>query len=107
MASAAGSTASQFASNLGQRAEEATSNVGERMSTLGSTLRERGPHGGVLGSATSAVASGLESGGHYLQEQGLSGMWEDMQSLIRRYPVQALLVGVGVGFLMARAMSRE
>jgi len=97
-------TASKLASKVGKRAGEAVSTVGERMHSLGSTVRERGPQSGVLRSATSAVASGLESSGDYLHEQGVSGMIEDMQSLIRRFPVQALLVGVGLGFLMARSL---
>jgi len=105
--SSAASTASSLASKAGERAEEAVSTVGERMHNLGSTVRERGPRSGLLGSATSAVASGLEAGGDYLQEEGLSGMYSDVQSLVRRYPVQALLVGVGIGYLMARATCRE
>jgi hypothetical protein len=105
--SSAASKASSMASDMGDRAEDAVGNVGERMRSLGGTIRERGPREGFLGSATSAVAGGLETSGEYLQEQGLSGMFYDINSVIRRYPVQALLVGVGIGFLMARAMSRE
>jgi hypothetical protein len=99
--------AGEAATDFSHRAGEAVSSVGDRMSSLGGTLRERGPQGGVLGSTSSAVASGLETGGHYLKEQGLEGMFADVQSLIRRFPVGALCVGVGVGFLFARALRRE
>jgi hypothetical protein len=30
-------------------------------------------------------------------------MADDMTNLIRRYPIQSLLVGIGVGFLLAKA----
>jgi hypothetical protein len=48
------------------------------------------------------VASALDSTGHYLEEQGLSGMAEDLTNLIRRNPIPALLIGVGLGYLLAR-----
>jgi hypothetical protein len=105
--SSAASTASNIASKVGEKAEGAVSSVGEKMHDLGSTVRERGPHSGVLGSATSAVASGLESTGDYLHEQGISGMFGDVTALVRRFPIQAMLVGFGVGFLTARALRRE
>ncbi len=105
--SSAASSAADVASRVGDRAQEAVSNVGERMHSLGSAVRDRGPRGGLLGSATSAVASGLETGGDYLQEQRLSGMLDDVKSLVRRFPIQSLLVGVGLGLLMSRALHRE
>ena len=101
------SAAGSKAANLGERAGEAVANVGERMSSLGHQLRDRGPQGGMLGSATSAVATGLERSGEFLHDQGLSGMVDEVQGLIRRFPVQAMFVGVGLGFLMARAFRRE
>jgi hypothetical protein len=97
--------ASDAASNIGHKAEDATSSVGGGMKSLAGQVREHGPREGVLGSATSAVADTLERGGRYLQEEGLRGIGEDLTSLIRRNPIPALLVGIGVGFLLARATS--
>src|SRR5262249_17220906 len=99
----AGELASSTAQTVGKKADEAASAVGERMSSLAGTIREKAPHGGVLGQAASTVASGLESGGTYLKEQGLSGAWEDLTTLVRRYPMPALLLALGAGFLVARA----
>jgi hypothetical protein len=50
----------------------------------------------------SGVASALDSSGRYLEEQGLSGMADDVTNLIRRNPIPAMLIGVGLGFLLAR-----
>jgi len=97
--------AGDVASNIGQRAEDATSAVAGGMKNLAGTVREHGPREGVFGGATSAVADTLERGSRYLQEEGLSGIGEDLTSLIRRNPIPALLVGIGVGFLLARATS--
>lgn len=103
MASTAGKKAGEAASYVGQRAEDATSAVGGSMKSLAGTIRENAPREGMLGSASSAVASTLESGGRYLQEHGLSGVGDDLTNMIRRNPVPSLLIAVGLGFLIARA----
>jgi hypothetical protein len=103
MASTAQKKAGEAASYVGQRAEDATSAVGGSMKNLAGTIRENAPREGMLGSASSAVASTLESSGKYLEEHGLSGVGEDMTNMIRRNPVPALLIAVGIGFLIARA----
>jgi ElaB/YqjD/DUF883 family membrane-anchored ribosome-binding protein len=94
--------AKQVASDVGNRAESAVTGAGKGIENLAQTIRDKGPHEGVLGSATSTVANTLESGGRYLEEQGLSGMAEDVTDLIRRNPIPAVLVGVGLGFMLAR-----
>lgn len=104
MASSATHTASDVASNISHKAEEATSNVGSGMRSLAGTLRENMPQEGMMGSAGSAVADTLERGGRYLQEEGLEGVGEELTNLIRRNPIPALLVGIGVGFLIARSL---
>jgi len=97
----------EAASFVGKKAEDATSAMGSGMKSLAETIREKGPEGGPLHAAGSAVASTLESGGRYLQEHGLSGIGEDMAHLIKRNPIPALLVGIGLGFLIARATTRS
>jgi hypothetical protein len=97
--------AGEAASNVGRRAEDATSAVGSGMQSLAGTLREKAPREGVLGTASSTMARGLESGGRYLQEEGFGGMVDDLSGVIRRNPIPAVLIGVGIGFLMARMAS--
>jgi hypothetical protein len=77
------------------------------MQSLAGTLREKMPHEGMMGTAGSAVADTLERGGRYLQEEGLSGMAEDLTALIRRNPIPAMLIAFGVGFLIARSTTRS
>jgi hypothetical protein len=94
------------ASFLEEKAEQAAEAVGAGMESLGQTIREHRPEGGVLGNAGEAVAKKLEAGGHYLEEMGLKGIGEDITNMIRRNPVPTLLIGVGLGFLVARMMRR-
>jgi hypothetical protein len=93
----------EAASFVGKKAEDATAAMGAGMKNLGGTIREHAPGSGMAGSATSAVADSLESGGRYLQDHGLSGIGADLATLIRRNPIPAVLIGLGAGFLLARA----
>lgn len=99
--------AKQAAATVGNKAEDATHAVGSGMKSLADTIRDRGPREGALGSATSSLASGLESSGRYLQQHNISGIAEDLTELMRRNPVPVLLMGVGFGFLLARALVRR
>jgi hypothetical protein len=97
----------EAASFVGRKAEDAASAMGAGMKSLGGTIREHAPHSGFPGSATSTVADSLENSGRYLQEHGLSGICADLTNVIRRNPIPALLIGIGTGFLLARATSRR
>lgn len=105
-ASAAMSKAHEMVGNAGKRVDEATTALGEHAKSWAGTLRERGPHDGMLGSATGAVADSLENTGRYLQDEGVMGMAEDVTELIRRNPIPAMLVGVGIGFMLAKMFRR-
>jgi len=107
MASTATDTARDWASTAGKSAEGALGSVATGMSSLAGTVRENLPHEGVIGNASEYVADALETGGRYLQQEGFSGMAEDLTAMIRRNPIPALLVGVGIGYLLARSTSRS
>jgi hypothetical protein len=92
-------------SAVGDKANEATSAVGGGMKSLAGTIRQHTPHEGVLGTASASVADTLESSGRYLQEEGLGGMADDVTNLIRRNPIPAVLIGIGIGFLLAKVTS--
>jgi ElaB/YqjD/DUF883 family membrane-anchored ribosome-binding protein len=97
--------AQNLAGAAADRTDDAISAVGERMSGLAGTIRQSGPREGVLGSATSTVADNLKAGGDYLKDHGVREMAEDMTTLVKRYPVQSLLVGFGVGLLIGMTLS--
>jgi len=105
-ASSAMSKAQELASTASKRVDEATAALGERVRSAAGTLREHGPHEGMLGTATGSVADSLERSGRYIQEEGILGMAEDVTELIRRNPIPAMLVGVGIGFLLAKMTRR-
>ena len=106
-AKAAMHKAEEAASAVGQRAEDATHAAGAGLKSLGGTVRGYSPDRNVVRDATNCVAETLENTGKYLEEEGLSGMAHDMTNLIKRNPIPALFIGVGVGFLLARALNRS
>ena len=57
---------------------------------------------GAISSAASAVTGGVESATSYLQEKKFDEMANDLTTVIRTYPVQSLLVGIGLGYMLAR-----
>jgi hypothetical protein len=99
--------AKDAASTVGQKAEDATHAVGSGMQSLAGTMREKLPHEGVIGAATATVAGGLQNTGRYLQTEGLKGIGDDVTNLIRRNPLPAVLIGIGLGFILARATLRS
>lgn len=93
---------SSAGSAVGQAADAGVAAVGSGMKSLAGVVRDRGPQEGMLGQATTTVARNLESGGRYLEQEGIGGMAEDFTNLIRQHPIPAVLVGIGLGFLIAQ-----
>lgn len=61
---------------------------------------------GAISTAATTVADGVGSASSYLQEKKFEEMATDLTALIRQYPVQSLLVGVGLGYILARLTPR-
>jgi ElaB/YqjD/DUF883 family membrane-anchored ribosome-binding protein len=97
--------ASDVGHTIGQKAEDATSAVGSGMHTVADKVRDNVPQSGMLGTAGRSVASALDTAGQYVEDKNLSGMMEDVTSLVKRNPIPALLIGLGVGFLIGRVLS--
>jgi uncharacterized protein YjbJ (UPF0337 family) len=109
MPEAAGAVASvtakaqELGATAASKVGEAATAVGEQMGSLASAIRDNAPHEGAIATAATAVAGGLESASSYLHEKDYANLATDLTALVRRYPVQALLVGVGLGYLLARS----
>lgn len=98
-------SAEEAASYVGKKADDGLAAVGSGLKSMGDTVRHQAPSQDMLKSGMCAVADTLENTGKYLEEEGLSGMAEDITGVIKRNPIPALLIGVGVGFLLGRALS--
>jgi len=95
--------AGDAASYVGDKADSAAGYVGEGLGGLAGRVRDNAPKEGMLGSAADTVARGIEKTGDYLKDEGVTGMGRDLVNLVKNYPVPALLIGLGLGYLIARS----
>ena len=98
--------AQEIGSQAADRADEATTTVGTKMTEAAQTLRQRAPSSGPMADAADKAAETLDRAGSYLQRQDLNDMRADLEGVIRRYPIESLLVGLGIGYLLARSARR-
>ena len=93
--------ARELGATAAKKANVAAPAIGEKMKSLASVIRGKAPREGKIGTTATKVAGGLESASHYLQEKKFDHLGEDFRGLVRRYPVRSLLIGLGLGFLLA------
>lgn len=101
------SRATEIGSRVADRTDAAMSAAGERIENLGQSLRGHATDEGRMGKVLSRTASALEQSGLYLQESTPTDVRMDLEDVMRKRPVTTLLVGAGVGFLIARALRRD
>ncbi len=106
-AAGAADTAQHLAQTARDKAEAGTAALGTGMRNLADALRQNVPHEGVVGNAATRVAETLERGGNYLEQEGMGALVEDLGTIIRRNPLPAVLVSVGVGFLVGQLCRSE
>jgi len=91
-------TAKDVAGKVGDEVKNAASSVGQMASDAASYVGKKAE------SATSAVRDTVRGGMDYVEGHNVSDMAGDLGDLIKRNPIPAILIAVGVGFLCARAM---
>jgi ElaB/YqjD/DUF883 family membrane-anchored ribosome-binding protein len=85
------------------RVDSAMSTTGEKLSDAARTLRQNAPSG-QAGDVAQGAARALERGGEYLRTNDVESVRGDLETLVREHPIQALAIGFGVGFMVARSM---
>jgi ElaB/YqjD/DUF883 family membrane-anchored ribosome-binding protein len=61
-------------------------------------------HGGPMGSIGSQAAGVMEKGADYLEQGDTEQMIQDLEAMVRRRPMESLLIAAGAGFLLSKAM---
>jgi len=98
--------AQDFGATAAEKARGTATTVGETVHSLAGMIRQNVSREGTMGAAATTVADGLDSAGAYLQENGFANMTRDLTALIRRYPLQSLLIGIVIGYVMASRSER-
>jgi len=83
-------------------ADQAARQVGDTLKSAAEHVREQMPDSGIVGHVADAVSGGIKQAVTPLQEQGFGGMIDDVVAIARRYPMQAIFVGLSCGYLLSR-----
>jgi len=86
-----------LASNVAETAQDAASAVANKVEGMAATVSD------TASCAAAKVGDTWQAGSEYVQEKA-GDMFEEMTILIRRHPIPALLVGFGIGFMLARVI---
>jgi uncharacterized protein YjbJ (UPF0337 family) len=92
----------------GYARERAEQEVERRLQEYSDQMEASGVRqmGEMVKTAASAVADTVKGAGGYLQAKGMDQIMRDLTGLIRRYPVPALLIGLGIGLLVGRSLGK-
>jgi uncharacterized protein YjbJ (UPF0337 family) len=99
-----GRTREQAAHEVDARLKEYNDKYGGTVADLKAKAYDIGET--VAGKATeaaTAVRSGVEKASSYFQEKTFDSMGSDVTALVRKYPVQSVLIGIGLGIWLARS----
>ena len=90
------------ASGVVDRARDVASNAADTARDWASGAVDTGRD--VVNKAGDYVQEAWESGSQYLHDHSFRDMADDVAGVIRRNPIPALLVGIGLGFILGRSM---
>jgi len=94
--------AQEFGATAATKANDAATAVGDKIGSMANVIRENAPHDGAVANVATAVVDGLESTSSYLKEKKFDHVAKDVTALVRTYPVQSLLIGIGLGYWLGR-----
>jgi hypothetical protein len=94
--------AAAVGATISQKADDLVAQAGVGVNALGDRIAQQLPQDGMLGNASQAVVNKVRQGGDYLQEQGLSGLSDDLSAAIRSNPLPAVLIAMGIGWYIGR-----
>ena len=109
VASKAKDKAEQLSESASETVDRQRENVSSGLERAASTLHEKAtniPGGPRAVSAVHRFADGMETTASYLRDHDFADMRDDVISLCKRHPVQALVSAVAFGFLLGRSVRR-
>jgi len=98
----AGQMAETVSEKIGQQRETAA----EGLDRAASTIHDKAdsvPGGPKVVNLTHSLADGMESTASYLRDHDFNDMGKDVMNVCRRYPTQAFVAALAIGFLLGRS----
>jgi hypothetical protein len=107
-AQAAGQKASDAAHFAGQKAGEMANVASQKAGEMAHAVSQQADSAkNATGDGIKSFGRSIESGGDYLKNTDFQGILGDVGEMIKRNPLPAVLLGVGLGFLLAAAVRRS
>ena len=94
-----GSTTERAMDTVAEKTGGVTSAIGERLERAGDFLEEKG--------RGAFVADRLHSAGKYLQDNDARDMARSIDGAICAHPYRGILIGLGVGWVVGKFLSRD
>jgi ElaB/YqjD/DUF883 family membrane-anchored ribosome-binding protein len=92
-------TAETMADKVEEKASGATTVIGERLERAGDFLEEKGK--------AAFLSDRLHSAGKYLQDNDARTMVRTVDSAINAHPYRGILIGLGIGWVVGKFLSRD
>ncbi|MEJ7837580.1 MAG: hypothetical protein WKF81_02130 [Thermomicrobiales bacterium] len=97
--------ASEVSGQAQDKADQGMTKAGDSIGQAADALRQRGEGtSGAMGTAATTAADTLDSAGSYLREKDTDQVLKDLEDLIRRKPVESLLIAAGAGFVLSKIL---
>ena len=90
----------QMGETVSTAAHDVAARLTETAGAAGATVQE------TAATAARAVADTVKGAGGYLQATGMDRITGDVTDLIRRYPIPAVLIGLGIGLLVGHSLAK-
>ncbi len=102
-----GASVRQAGERVTEQAEELAGSISPTVDSAAHTIQDtlRRTQNSAC-AAMGLVADGLDTSTAYLSNRGMVGVVEDVATLIRRHPLQVMVLGVSVGYLLSRSRQR-
>ena len=100
--------AGQVTEQVSTRADQGIDVAASGLDRAADMLRERtqsmGGQGGGMQATATQLADRLDMAAQYLRDKDSQQLVTDLEALVRRRPLESLLVEAGVGFMLAKAL---
>lgn len=88
-----------------EKADQGMEKAAEGLHRAAETLREQGEgREGKVGSVATSAAGALEQGAERLRGSDTDQLLNEVEAMVRRKPVESVLVAAGIGFVLSKAL---
>jgi len=98
--------ASEVADQAHSMSDKGLDSAASGLGQAASMLRQQGEsREGTIGTAATKTADTLEQASTYLQDKDTDQLITDIEAMVRKRPVESVIVAAGIGYLLSKVLS--